>query len=49
VSTSQTTPALRCTGLPERGVLLAVAVAESLVAVVGVLVFRRGTWREHVV
>jgi putative MATE family efflux protein len=29
-----------------RGVYIAIAIAESLVAVVGILMFRRGTWKE---
>jgi putative MATE family efflux protein len=32
-------------GLEARGVFLAITVAESVIAVVGVLVFRRGAWR----
>jgi len=31
------------------GVFLAITIAESLLAVVGVLVFRRGRWKERVV
>ena len=33
------------TGLGARGVFLAITAAESLIAVVGVLAFRRGTWK----
>lgn len=35
------------TGLEETGVFVAVAVAESVLAVVGVLVFRRGGWKSR--
>jgi putative MATE family efflux protein len=34
-------------GLGSRGVFLAITVAESLIAVVGILVFRRGKWKER--
>jgi putative MATE family efflux protein len=34
-------------GLGTRGVFLAITVAESLVAVVGMLVFRRGRWKQR--
>lgn len=37
----------RMTGLQETGVFVAIAVAESVLAVVGVLVFRRGRWKSR--
>jgi putative MATE family efflux protein len=37
------------TGLEETGVFLAITIAESLIAVIGVLVFRRGRWKQRVV
>jgi len=39
----------RAAGLGPLGVFLAITIAESLVAVVGILVFRRGRWKERVV
>lgn len=39
----------RSTGLDHRGVFWAIAVAESLIAVVGVWWFRRGRWKERTV
>jgi putative MATE family efflux protein len=39
----------RGTGLEETGVFVAIAVAESVLALVGVLVFRRGGWKNRVV
>jgi putative MATE family efflux protein len=36
-------------GLGAQGVFLAITIAESILAVVGVLAFRRGTWKERVV
>ena len=35
------------TGLEARGVFLAITVAESMITVVGVAVFRRGRWKER--
>jgi len=37
----------RTAGLEETGVFVAIALAESLLAVVGVLVFRRGRWKSR--
>jgi putative MATE family efflux protein len=37
------------TGLGATGVLIAITVAESMVSVVGVLVFRRGRWKQRVI
>jgi putative MATE family efflux protein len=37
------------TGLGPTGVFIAITVAESLIAVVGILVFRRGRWKTRVV
>ena len=37
------------TPLGASGVFLAITVAESLIAVVGVLFFRRGSWRERTI
>ena len=34
-------------GLGPDGVFIAIVVAESILTVLGVLAFRRGTWREH--
>jgi Na+-driven multidrug efflux pump len=34
-------------GLGAQGVFLAITIAESTIAVVGVLVFRRGRWKER--
>lgn len=34
-------------GFAESGVFLAITLAESLVGVVGVLVFRRGRWKQR--
>jgi putative MATE family efflux protein len=39
----------RAAGLGPLGVFLAITIAESLVAVVGVLAFRRGRWKERIV
>jgi putative MATE family efflux protein len=39
----------RIVGLGPLGVFLAITIAESAVAVVGVLVFRRGRWKERIV
>ena len=36
-------------GLGPTGVFIAIAIAESLIAVIGILVFRRGGWRQSVV
>jgi putative MATE family efflux protein len=36
-------------GLDARGVFIAITVAESLIAVVGVLVFRRGAWKQSTI
>ncbi|MFH1844889.1 MAG: MATE family efflux transporter [bacterium] len=35
------------TGLAERGVFLAITLAEAVLALVGILVFRRGSWKSH--
>jgi Na+-driven multidrug efflux pump len=35
------------TGLGVNGIFVAVAVAESFIAVLGMLAFRRGTWKER--
>jgi len=37
----------RQTGLAEQGVFLAITLAEAVLALVGVLVFRRGSWKSH--
>jgi Na+-driven multidrug efflux pump len=34
-------------GLGPRGIFIAIAVCQSLLAVVGVTVFRRGTWKRR--
>ena len=39
----------RPSGLGPLGVFLAITIAESVVAVVGVLAFRRGRWKTRVV
>jgi Na+-driven multidrug efflux pump len=39
----------RPAGLGPLGVFLAITIAESLVAVVGIVYFRRGRWRERAV
>jgi Na+-driven multidrug efflux pump len=36
-------------GLGPTGVFIAITVAESMIAVVGVLVFRRGRWKTRVI
>jgi Na+-driven multidrug efflux pump len=36
-------------GLGPTWVFIAIAIAESLIAVIGILVFRRGRWRQSVV
>jgi len=33
-------------GLGPTGVFIAIAIAESLIAIIGILVFRRGRWRQ---